>query len=102
MRGVSYEHRNDQFKGLGLKEGLTYGFIAQEVETILPAVVKEKRIPYIYSRTTEEIKPAENLKTVGYTEIIPVLVEAIKEQDQLILDLQKRILDLEQKINKQH
>ena len=102
LRGVSYEHKVDQYKGLGLKEGLTYGFIAQEVETILPSVVKEKRIPYIYSRTSEEIKPAENLKTVGYTEIIPVLVEALKEQDQLILDLQKQILDLEEKINEKH
>ena len=98
LRGVSYEHRLDEFPGLGLKAGLTYGFIAQEVDAVLPAIVKEKQIPNIAMRSDGKESGSVLLKTVGYTEVIPILVEALKEQDKLILDLLKRIEELEKKI----
>ena len=98
LRGVSYEHRLDEFPGLGLKAGLTYGFIAQEVETILPAIVKEKIIPNMSLRSDGVDAGSVSLKTVGYTEVIPILVEALKEQDKVIEDLLKRIEALEIKI----
>ena len=98
LRGVSYEHRLDEFPGLGLKAGLTYGFIAQEVETILPTIVKEKNIPNMSLRSDGVDAGSVILKTVGYTEVIPILVEALKEQDKVIEDLLKRIEALEIKI----
>ena len=98
LRGVSYEHRLEEFPGLGLKAGLTYGFIAQEVETILPAIVKEKIIPNMSLRSDGVDAGSVSLKTVGYTEVIPILVEALKEQDKVIVDLLKRIEALEIKI----
>jgi hypothetical protein len=98
LRGVSYEHKLEEFPGLGLKAGLTYGFIAQEVETILPAIVKEKIIPNISLRSDGIDAGSVSLKTVGYTEVIPILVEALKEQDKVIEDLLKRIEALEIKI----
>ena len=97
LRGVSYEHKLDEFPNLGLKAGLTYGFIAQEVELILPAIVKEKLINSISSRNDLSEPTSVKLKTVGYTEVIPILVEALKEQDIIIMDLLKRIEALEQK-----
>ena len=98
LRGVSYEHRLDEFPGLGLKAGLTYGFIAQEVDAVLPAIVKEKQIPNIVMRSDGKESGSVLLKTVGYTEVIPILVEALKEQDKMILDLLKRIEELESKL----
>ena len=98
LRGVSYEHRLEEFPALGLKAGLTYGFIAQEVETILPAIVKEKNIPNMSLRSDGVDAGSVKLKTVGYTEVIPILVEALKEQDKVIVDLLKRIEALEKKI----
>jgi uncharacterized protein YydD (DUF2326 family) len=43
------------------------------------------------------LKDHETLKTVGYIEVIPVLVEALKEQDKKIEELLKRIEELEKK-----
>jgi len=97
LRGVSYEHKLDEFPNLGLKAGLTYGFIAQEVELILPTIVKEKLINSISSRNDLTEPTSVKLKTVGYTEVIPILVEALKEQDVIIMELLKRIEALEQK-----
>jgi len=97
LRGVTYEHKLEEFAGLGLKTGTTYGFIAQEVELVMPEIVKTKNIPYHSTRLNPSEKEFETLKTVGYTEVIPVLVEALKAQDKEIQELKKRIEMLEKK-----
>jgi len=83
LRGVSYNRK---------KNGeLHIGFIAQEVEKIIPEVVVEKKLPL-------EADPSILYKTIHYQEIIPYLTEAIKEQ-QKIIDVQKKeIEDLKEKI----
>ncbi len=58
-----------------------YGFIAQELETILPEVV---------SYNTKM-----GLKTVNYIAIIPILVEAMKEQNTKIETLEAKVKKLE-------
>lgn len=64
LRGVSYDWNRAAYptKGLGDKHQL--GFIAQEVRKVLPDVVMED---------------AEGFLSIGYTAIIPVLTEAVKE-----------------------
>ena len=57
------------------------GFSAQDVQKVLPQIVKED---------------LEGTLTVNYVAIIPVLVEAVKEQ-QAIIDAQKAIIDAQQK-----
>jgi hypothetical protein len=104
LRGVTYTHRLDdpKYADLGLKEGLTYGFIAQEVEEILPTLVVEKNFPHINSsrRMDTESKPAEVLKAVSYLEVVPILVEGMKEQQMMIEELKKEIELLKSELNK--
>lgn len=57
-------------------EGRHYGVIAQEIEKVLPEVVTEG---------------PDGTKAVAYTEIIPVLIEAIKEQQKEIEELKKKV-----------
>jgi len=97
LRGVTYEHKLDEYAGLGLKTGTTYGFIAQEVEQVMPDIVKTKNIPYHSTRLNPSDKGYETLKTVGYIEVIPVLVEALKAQELEIEALKARISELEKK-----
>ena len=63
------------------------GFIAQEVEKIIPEVVITSKAP------TEkgEPKSIDNQKSVAYQNIVPVLVEAIKELSATVDDLRKRL-----------
>jgi hypothetical protein len=100
LRGVTYEHRLDEekYSDLGLKAGLNYGFIAQEVEQILPSLVVEKNVPHINStqRLSTESKEAETLKAVSYIEMVPILLEAIKVQQEQIEKMQKEIDALKQ------
>ena len=65
LRGVSYTWNNGNRKG---QKDL--GLIAQEVEQVLPELVREKEMPMIDGGT---------YKTVDYEKIVGVLIEAVKE-----------------------
>jgi hypothetical protein len=64
LRGVSFRWRRDENPDRGLPEGRHYGLVAQEVETVLPEVVGNG---------------PDGEKALAYSELIPVLVEAVKE-----------------------
>ena len=72
LNGVSFEWKN---KSMG-PNGTQFGFIAQEVEEIFPALVD-----------TDE----DGYKSVQYTSFVPVLVEAVKEQQDTIEKQQSEI-----------
>ena len=74
LNGVHFDWRKDNKKAIG--------FIAQEVEKVLPELVGEVR---------ELHNKEEKHKTVDYQSVIPVLVEAIKEQQAQIEALQEQI-----------
>ena len=102
LRGTVYEHNFSLYPDLGLKKGLNYGFIAQEVEDVLPDLVREKNIPHMNScyRGTTYVKEAELVKTVSYIEIVPLLVEGMKEQQKMIAELKAEIELLKLEIKK--
>jgi len=82
LRPVSYSFKTDFENPSSDKTKIVnqYGFIAQELQEIFPDVV-----------TTRE----DGLLGVRYTELIPVLVQAIKEQQEEIDALNERITELE-------
>lgn len=89
----SYYYKQDGEAGyLNLSEGLQYGFVAQELEEVLPNLVKEQVQPKKF-KSDEKI----TYKAVNYTGLIPVLTQALKEQQEVIEKLEKRISDLEAK-----
>ena len=80
LNGLSYEWKTEEYKDKGFPEGRHYGVIAQEIEKVLPEVVNTA---------------PDGSKAVAYTEIIPVLIEAIKEQQKDIEQLKKKVADLQ-------
>ena len=69
LHGVSYEWDRDAHPEMQLSEGRQVGFIAQEVQKVLPEAV-----------TSDE----QGRKSVSYTSVIPLLVEAVKAQQATI------------------
>ena len=82
LRGVSFNWRTEEFRDKGYPENKHYGVIAEEIELVLPEVVKEG---------------PEKEKGVSYGEIIPVLIEAIKEQQKEIERLKSEVIQLQTK-----
>jgi hypothetical protein len=78
LRGVSFSWVNDPDQDRSL------GLIAQEVETTIPEVVFTN--------------PVDGYKGVNYSEIVPVLIEAIKEQQEQIEALSKIISGMREEI----
>jgi hypothetical protein len=66
-------------------EGTQFGLLAHEVEDVFSEVVK----------TTPRDSTEDQTKSVAYQNLVPVLVQAIKEQQDIINDLKLRIEALE-------
>ena len=104
----TYEMRWDEekFKKAGFDKIPQMGFLAQDLEQVLPNIVKEKTIPlnaHIYSKKDIQKNPklaklqeeSMDIKMVNYTQMIPLLTQAIKEQQEIIKALEIRIEKLE-------
>jgi hypothetical protein len=76
LRGVIYEKHEQGTHHDSRDAGSHIGFIAQEVNAILPEVVSQD---------------SKGMYGISYTSVIPLMVEAIKEQQQTILGLQKEL-----------
>lgn len=90
LNGYTYEYRTDERPELNLSEGRNYGFITQEVQEVMPEVVRMGQ---------NELGETADYQIMQYTAIIPVLTEAIKEQQSIIVNLEARLADLEAKLN---
>ena len=76
LQGIEYDKKSDGEHHIG--------FIAQEVEKIIPEVVHE----------VEAMEYNGLYKSIRYDEIIPYLVESIKEQQKMINELKEEIKTL--------
>src|SRR5205085_126939 len=74
LRGVTFDWKRDDYPGMNFSDGKQIGFLAQEVEKVLPELVTTDRKGY---------------KSVAYANVVPVLVEAVKTQQKQINDLRK-------------
>jgi len=81
--GISYVRKSSGEKHLG--------YIAQDVEEFMPELIYETDI----LGEEEGVK----YKTLRYTEIIPIITEAMKEQQLIINDLKDEIEKLKEKLN---
>jgi len=101
LNPVSYDFDIETYPEMGLSKTKKYGFIAQELEITLPELVKEKKLNTKGAalNTTEgrKISDKQIFKMVDYISLIPILTEAIKEQQILIENLQDKIKELESK-----
>jgi len=85
LQGVSYEWKTDEHGRRGFKEGRQIGLIAQEVEKVLPELVQADSKGY---------------KALSYDKLVPVLVEAVKEHQEKISNLQEVIDEKDARIEK--
>ena len=79
IRGVTFDW-NEKSTELQQEKGHDVGLIAQEVEKVLPEVVQIRE---------------DGIRAIQYEKVVPLLVEAIKEQQVTIENLTKRIELLE-------
>jgi hypothetical protein len=79
LRGVAFDWKKEEHPEKNFDEGTHFGVIAQEIEEVLPEVVR--------------VGP-EGDKSVAYSEIVPVLIESIKSQQSQIEELRSEVRKL--------
>lgn len=78
LDGKTYNWRNEEFKDKNFGNELQYGFLAQEVQKVIPSLV---------------IQSENGDLAMNYIGLIPVLIEAMKEQQTQINELKFQITD---------
>ena len=89
LRATAYHFRTDEFPDMKLLAGEQYGFIAQELEKVLPNLVTNSMNP----------DKEKAFKRVNYTGMIPFLVSGMQEQQIIIEQQQQEIEDLEAQVS---
>lgn len=76
LRGVSYNWNQNNEAGIKFEKELQIGLIAQEVEAVFPELVDTD---------------SEGYKSVEYSKLVAVLIEALKEQEEKIETLESEV-----------
>ncbi|MEQ8908419.1 MAG: tail fiber domain-containing protein [Vicingaceae bacterium] len=84
LRGVSYDWDTTNFPEKNFNARKQIGLIAQELEPIFPELVHTDQAGY---------------KSVDYSKLVAVLVEAVKEQNRRLSGVEGKVVDLEAKLD---
>ncbi|MEO8117425.1 MAG: tail fiber domain-containing protein [Bacteroidota bacterium] len=109
-----YDFKTDgNYKLMKLPAGNHYGLIAQDVEKILPNIVRNSQfetgsvVPPTVRKpgdgeTTASLKKVQSetidFKAVNYTELIPIMIKGMQEQQAVIEKQQQQIDELKQTV----
>lgn len=88
LDGVSYKFKQKTVNGIDfsqLKQSNQLGFIAQDIEEVFPELVQKDEAGYY---------------AVNYDGLIPVLVEGMKEQQEIITEQEQEIDDMKARIER--
>lgn len=101
LNPVKYHLDIEKYPLMGLNTELEYGFIAQEVNEILPEIVREKSLPINGAAKLEAQSENKKIKELfymmDYTRLIPISIKAIQEQ-QIIIESQNAKIEALEKI----
>ncbi len=94
----SYTYNQNDNESMQLPKGTHFGLISQDVEAILPQLVKNSRHTARFDSTGNVTNEAIDFKALNYTEFIPFLISGMQQMDSINKDLQKQVTQLSSKL----
>ncbi len=83
LKPKTYEFDTSTYSFMNLSPGNQYGLIAQDVQDVLPDLVKRNTFPAAYDTTGTMIHDSVAYLGLNYTGLIPILVGAVKQLDSI-------------------
>ena len=107
IRPVTYDYQTSgNSLRMNFPSGIQYGMIAQEVESVMPELVKTVEHPAIIDSAGNEIEPSFDYKVLNYEAFLPILIKGHQQQaadilakDSIIDSLQTQIADLNSRLS---
>lgn len=87
----AYNYQTEEFPNMHFGEGVHFGFIAQEVQEVLPNIVHTVSKPTIRDEDGEIISEGLEHLAMDYTALIPILIKSVQEQQAMIAAQQEQI-----------
>ena len=83
-----FQYDTNRYSKLKLPNGQQYGFMAEDVQKVLPELVSSESQSYMVGKNRYQ---TTTLKNTDLESLIPILVGAIKEQQQQIEELKRQL-----------
>lgn len=83
-----FNYQTSTYPYFNLPQGLHYGLISQEVETVLPELISNNTLPEKRDSVGNLIAPQLPFKGLSYGELIPILIKGMQQQQAQIASLQ--------------
>ncbi len=93
LEAKTYDFKLNSYPQLNLPVGDQFGFLAQDLEAVVPSLVTYIAHPSEYDSSGNMITPQTNFKSVNYAGLIPVLFTAIKQQNARMDSLEAALLN---------
>jgi hypothetical protein len=99
LKPKTYTFKIDEFKDMNLPRGNQMGLIAQELEEVFPELIKEVADITLKDSKGNVTTKIDAHKSVNYTNLIPLLIAGIQEQQLQIEVFTKQLDEQRQLIN---
>jgi len=93
LKPVTFEYDLKKYPSLKLPAGSQYGFLTEQIKTQYPELVNETARIYSAGKNNSVVARYDEVTT---SKLLPVLVAAIKQQQEQIDQLKKELYDLKE------
>lgn len=98
LQPKSYTLKASDYPTMVFDTGLQYGFIAQDVEAVLPDIVRDLEQPDQVDSLGNVVAPGFEFKAMQYDALIPWLVAGMQEQQGIIQQLEAQMAQMDQQL----
>lgn len=91
LKPATFEYDHGNFKSLKLTPGKQFGFLAENVQEVLPSLVSTKQVSYMYGKNSYR---NNTMSVVDEASLVPVMVAAIQELHREIEQLKIQLAEV--------
>ncbi|MGM0479356.1 MAG: tail fiber domain-containing protein [Bacteroidota bacterium] len=91
LNPINFDFDQNIYPQMHLADGKQYGFTAQDVEQILPELVKNEVFPPQFDSLGNVVNPQVDFKSLNYQAFIPILTKGMQEQNTKIDSLENEL-----------